>query len=66
MPDTYLKGKLVFPAHAAKLVHEVEHCPHGFLRQAFHAHEPSDPDFSEAGYGAWPNSVEITHGWSFG
>ena len=66
MPDTDLEGELVFLAHAAQPVHEAEHGPYGFVRQAFHAHEPSGSDFGEAGYGAGPNSVEITHGWSFG
>ena len=66
MPDTYFKRKLVFLAHAAQLVHEVEHGAYGFLRQGFHAYEPSGSDFSEAGDGAGLNSVEITHGWSFG
>jgi hypothetical protein len=62
MPNAYFERKLVDAAHTAQLFHKVAHVPHGFLRQASYAHEPSGADFSEAWYAAGFNSVKITHG----
>src|SRR5580700_5709066 len=61
VPDAYLKSERIDLVHGAQPLHEAEHVPHGLLRQALHAHEPSGAGLGETGHGTRLDSVKVTH-----
>src|SRR5215468_2046634 len=61
VPDAYLERQRVLPVHAAQLVHERDHVPHGTVRQALHAHELSAASLREARDRTCRDSVRVGH-----
>jgi hypothetical protein len=62
MPDAYLERERVGIMHATQLLHEVDHVPHGLLRQLPYAHEPAGAGLGESGHGTGLDSVKVTQG----
>src|SRR6185437_6080821 len=62
VPDAYLECERIGLVHAAQFLHEVEHVPHGLLRQLPYAHEPAGAGIGETRHGTRLDSVKVTHG----
>src|SRR5690242_1946235 len=61
VPYAYLERQRVLLVHAAQLVHERGHVPHGVVRKALHAHELPAAGLREAGDHTCLDSVEVSH-----
>src|SRR5262249_9613899 len=57
----YRERQRAWPVHAAQVVHERDHVPHGKVRQALHAHELSAASLREARDRTCRDSVKVGH-----
>jgi hypothetical protein len=61
VPYAYFERQRVLLVHAAQLIHERGHVPHGVVRKALHAHELPVAGLREAGDHACLDSVKVSH-----
>src|SRR4029077_9172436 len=61
VPYAHFERQRVLLMHAAQIIHELGHVPHGAVRQGLNAHEVPVAGLREPGDSTWPAPVKVSH-----